>query len=253
MQKFGSLQIYVPPNALGESVSIHAKPVEIDTAGLAQQMLSFTGIAYDIGPADVVIRQNKPLTLTINYSEADAPQDEHEPATLHRPSAVKQNEKRLAIYHRESGWQRVGGSIDTKRHAITTTIAKLDTIALFEESTPYRGGPGVNLITDVAAQPRVFSPNGRGFLDRVAISFYLDKPAEVTTKVYNLSGRLVRVLCENHSMNPGRNVVEWNGRDYYEAICASGLYVVTIEAEGSMATKQVVVLNEPNVRRNTTF
>jgi hypothetical protein len=120
----------------------------------------------------------------------------------------------------------------------------LGTFALFEDQSCCEIPNPVDGIANVTAQPRVLSPNGRGFLDRVTISFDLGKPAEVTAKVYNLSGRLVRVLCENHPMNPGRNVVEWNGYDYYNAICPSGLYIVTIEAAGSMATKQIVVLNE---------
>ena len=228
VQKFGSLRIYVPPNALPEGVAIHAKPVAIDTAGLAQQKLSFTGIAYDLGPADVTIEPNKPLTLTIIYKGAIAPQDE----------------RRLAIYHRDGVWSPLGGSVDTERHTITTAIAKLNTIALFEDRDAERPGQGVAGISNVTAQPRILSPQGGGFNENVMISFDLGQPAEATVKVYNLSGRLVRALCENRSMNPGRNVIEWNGRDYNNTICSSGLYIVTIEAAGSMATKQVVVLNE---------
>jgi len=227
-QKLDSLWIYVPPNALPLGSTIRATPVVIDTTGFASKKRRFTGIAFDVGPHDLALNQKKPLTLAIFY----------------RPSVVKQNETSLAIYHRNSDWQRIGGSVDGKRHAITATVTQLDTIALCEDLAPDQVDPGSNLITGVAAQPRVLSPNGRGFLDRVTLSFDLGKPADVTAKVYNLSGRLVRALCENQSMNPGRNVIEWNGRDYNNTICSSGLYIVTIESAGSMATKQVVVMNE---------
>lgn len=227
VQKFGSLRIYVPPNALLEGASIHAKPVEIDTAGLARQKLSFTGIAYNLAPADVKIKQNKPLTLTIIYSGTIAPQDE----------------RKLAIYRRDDKWKPIGGAIDTKRHEITTTITELNTVALFKELGRADFIP-VAGISNVSAQPRILSPKGGGFLEKVTVSFNLGDLANVTAKIYNLSGRLVSVLCENRSMNPGRNVIEWNGRDYNNTICSSGLYIVTIESAGSMATKQVVVMNE---------
>jgi flagellar hook assembly protein FlgD len=66
----------------------------------------------------------------------------------------------------------------------------------------------------------------------------------VTAKVYNLAGRLVQVLCEKHPMNPGRNVVEWNGQDRTNSICPSGLYIVTVQASGQLATKTVMINNQ---------
>jgi ligand-binding sensor domain-containing protein len=230
-RQLDSLWIYVPPNALQAGVSIHATPSEIDTAGLAEKKLYFTGIAYDLGPENVIIHEKKPLTLTIFYN-----------ASL----AQKFDEQKFVLSRHDHGeWTQIGGSVETKRHAITTTLKNLGKIALLADSSAGIASSTFTKISNVSAQPRILSPKGGGFDQQVRISFDLDNPAEVTAKVYNLAGRLVRVLCENHSMNAGNNVVTWNGHNHDDReICTTGLYIVTIEAAGVMARKTVMVLNK---------
>jgi len=229
VQKYGSLWLYIPPNSILGGQAITVTPM--DSGSIKAD--GFTGIAYDLTPHDLVIdpqKKNKPLTLRIFYGEN---------------IAQKFDERRLRIYQlaSDSTWTPLGGSVDKDTTAVTTTIKNLGTFGLFE-AQPDSGLGGRATITKVAAQPRILSPKGGGFLEKVTISFDLSKPTEVTAKVYNLAGRLVRVLCENHPMNSGRNAIDWDGRDDEQNVCASGLYVVTIQTEAHLATKTVVILNK---------
>ena len=61
--------------------------------------------------------------------------------------------------------------------------------------------------------------------------------------MYDVSGRFKRNLIEGRTLNRGSNAVVWDGRDYDGKVAVSGLYVVTVEAEGKVATKTVGVLN----------
>jgi flagellar hook assembly protein FlgD len=97
---------------------------------------------------------------------------------------------------------------------------------------------------NVNSQPRIFSPQGNGYDDKTAISFNLGKESNVTIKIYNPAGRLVKILTENENMSHGNNVVYWDGKNQQGEFCVSGLYIVTIQAEEKMATKTVVVLNK---------
>lgn len=229
VQKYGSLWLYVPPHALQASAAIRVTPVEIDPREFANKgNLRFAGIAYSLGPAEVGILEKRPLTMKIFYGDS---------------LAAKVDEQKLIIYRREGGWIPVGGSIDARQHAISTTIAQLDTFALLEESGTVIPGAELAGVRNLAVQPRVFSPQGNTFLEKATISFALGQPAEVTAKIYNLAGRLVKVLCESHPMNLGRNAIDWDGRDFYGSICPSGLYVICVEAGGRVEPKNVMVVN----------
>ena len=120
---------------------------------------------------------------------------------------------------------------------MTTVIKKFGAYAVIEEEALQ----GELSISQVNSQPRVFAPN-QG--EHTTISFELRKDSEVTVKVFNLAGRLVRTLKENETMTPGMNPIAWDGKDYYGYICTSGMYVVTIQAEGKNATKTVMVMNK---------
>ena len=112
--------------------------------------------------------------------------------------------------------------------------------ALYEDLTSGRGAG----IFGVNSQPRIFSPQGGGYDTKTAISFELGKEANVTIKIYNAAGRLVKVLKENESMPHGNNVMYWDGKNQWDKFCVSGLYIVTIQTKEKMATKTVVVLNK---------
>jgi len=229
VQKFGSLWLYVPPNVLKPGVTIVATP--IDTTANVEN-LRFTGIAYRLSPVEAFRTDKKPLTMTIFYKDV--------------LKAKTFAARRLAIFRADNSgeWRLIGGSIDSVRGTITTTITQLGLFGLFENREDREEISSAEALANLAAQPRILSPQGGGYAPNVTISFDLGQSTDVTAKVYNLAGRLVSVLCENRLMPTGRNAIDWDGRDYYRTICPSGLYLVTIEAAGRLAKKTVMVLNE---------
>jgi hypothetical protein len=60
--------------------------------------------------------------------------------------------------------------------------------------------------------------------------------------VYNVSGRVERVLSRDRAMAPGRNTIVWDGRDDDADVVASGLYVVVVSVAGAQAEKVVAVV-----------
>jgi hypothetical protein len=229
-----SLWIYVPPYALTSGSSIRVRPVEVDTSEFDKQNfhVRFTGIAFALVPQPerTTITGSRPMTLTIYYGDSIAQQFEA---------------GKLAVYRRVSGdWILVGGTVDTRRRALTTALRELGTYALFVDfGAGQRASVSKARIDSLAAQPRIFSPRGNGFLPKVTVTFDLDQPTAVTMKVYNLAGRLVRTLCENALMNSGRNAVDWHGEDYDRNTCPSGMYLICLEAAGETVTKTVMVVN----------
>lgn len=151
--------------------------------------------------------------------------------------------EQLAIFqlHEKSQWLGIGGTVSSSDDSliITTAITEPGIYAI------RRVGINETLDTEVAVQPRVFSPSGggQGFGDCINISFSLKKTSKVTVKIFNIAGRLKRTILEKDRLLPGINVVQWDGKDDDGDFCRSGLYVVNIEAEGKVYSRTVVVSN----------
>jgi ligand-binding sensor domain-containing protein len=227
MQKYGWLWLYVPPNAIkSETAAINAIPISI----YIKDSL-FTGIAYELNPDTLEIKERKPITMTFFYGDTVSQEIEDKGLIIHR-------------LENDGEWIAIGGTNDKSNRAVTTTITKLGTFGLFRTTNEYEQERIKAAICKISAQPRIFSPNGRGLFDRITISFDLSKSMQITAKVYNLAGRLVKELCENRSMNPGRNAIEWDGKDYTNSHCSSGLYIITVEGDGELVTKTVMIANK---------
>jgi len=73
------------------------------------------------------------------------------------------------------------------------------------------------------------------------ISFSLDTEADVTLRVYDISGRIVRTLAERR-MGPGVHTEEWDGRSDTGGEAASGIYFYRLTAGERTLTRKAVLL-----------
>lgn len=82
--------------------------------------------------------------------------------------------------------------------------------------------------------PNPFNPS-------TVISFALNEPAHVKLSVYDVTGRLVRILVDDMLPN-GTTRVEWNGRNTSNSLVGSGVYYCRLQAGRHMITKKMVLL-----------
>jgi hypothetical protein len=73
------------------------------------------------------------------------------------------------------------------------------------------------------------------------LSFSLAEPSQVSMKIYNTSGRLVKTLV-NEFKGAGVYSVTWNCRDDYNRRAAEGIYFYTLEADGVKTQKKMLIL-----------
>ena len=222
----GAVELYLPPNALATSATeIRIAPVA-ETAGKPAALLQSgvqIGRAFQIDAGDAVLR--KPATLTLRYTEAEL--GTADPA-------------RLGIFTLQGlTWNRIGGTASPAGRAVRTTVSEFGVFALFEDLAAAVGSVGLSAID---CQPQAFAPAGGNLRDTTDISFELSGPADVTVRVYNVAGRLERVVVRDQPMAPGRNSLPWDGRDEDRKTVASGLYVVVVSAGGAQAEKVVAVV-----------
>ena len=98
----------------------------------------------------------------------------------------------------------------------------------------------------VVCQPRIFSPGGSGEVfefTETNIIYSLSQEEDVTARIFNLSGRLKRVIKPQYTPQPGNQILNWDGKDSNGEIVPSGLYIVTLEKEDIVLRTTVGVLN----------
>jgi aminopeptidase N len=82
--------------------------------------------------------------------------------------------------------------------------------------------------------PNPFNPSTK-------ISFWLKEPGHVSLKIYDVSGRLVRVLVKDH-LQAGRHERIWDGTDESGAAVASGVYFCRLAAGPLTQIRKMVLL-----------
>jgi len=79
------------------------------------------------------------------------------------------------------------------------------------------------------------------FLSSTSIMYELPQPEHVSLRVYDVLGRLVRVLVDGHR-EAGRHRVLWDGLDHGGARVSSGVYFARLESNSEAVVRSMVLL-----------
>ena len=98
------------------------------------------------------------------------------------------------------------------------------------------------LLDQVIINPNPFSPNGDGINDRVGLRYNLlslsiARPVEI--KIYDLTGRQIRVIHDGPEANGQYPDKNWDGRDEQGELVPPGLYVVRIAVNGDAKDEEL--------------
>ncbi len=90
-------------------------------------------------------------------------------------------------------------------------------------------------------QAMLFENYPNPFVERTLIPFELPEASEVSLAVYDLLGHRIRVLADGvHAA--GSHTATWDGHDGAGQPAASGVYVVTLRAAGTVTTRKLLVV-----------
>ena len=73
------------------------------------------------------------------------------------------------------------------------------------------------------------------------INYYISEDSRVNIEIYDLMGRSIKSLF-NESQEAGYQSIKWNATNNRNEAVSSGLYLYTIQAQGSMQTSKMVLL-----------
>jgi cysteinyl-tRNA synthetase, unknown class len=122
---------------------------------------------------------------------------------------------------------------------------------------PYCTVRNLNFLTinpghDPSGIERIASPEGPRAFDLLpnypnpfnggtVIPFLLEKPSEVSMKLYNALGREIRVLFEGRA-GAGKHECRWDGRDGKGAEAEAGIYLAGLHVEGTQAIRKLLLV-----------
>jgi len=86
-----------------------------------------------------------------------------------------------------------------------------------------------------AAVPNPFNP-------RTAIHYYLPTTAPVSLHIFDLAGRVLRVLRDGATENAGEHRLTWDGRDDHGRNLPSGTYLYRLESGPFQQTRRMVMI-----------
>lgn len=87
---------------------------------------------------------------------------------------------------------------------------------------------------------RPASPNPFG--SRTSILCVLGEPRRMNVGIYDVTGRVVRVLVAGDILEAGHHTLSWDGRDARGNAVAAGVYLFRLQAGGHEETERVVLL-----------
>ena len=218
--------LYLAPNQFSRDPKISITPLAFEALDAS------TVFAFELTAQDPAVNDfKKPVTLTFALPKFDP---------------IKG--ARLRIFRgaetMPQKWSLIGGTINIQNDtavSVSSVIRQLGRYALRETAND-----SLTVAFVATAQPRVFSPSGRGHGPQTTISFTLNQSGHVRIQAYNLAGRLVKTICDE-MLQAGVNAIAWNGRDRTGETCPTGLYIITLESHVFQAPPKpvkVMVLNE---------
>lgn len=94
----------------------------------------------------------------------------------------------------------------------------------------------------VEIKPDPFSPDGDGFEDQTSIKYTIPFRSELTLKIYDVKGRLVKTLMDKEPQISGE--IFWEGEDNQGRKVKVGIYILYLEVSGSknLSKKSTVVV-----------
>lgn len=95
--------------------------------------------------------------------------------------------------------------------------------------------------TDLAAQFILHNNFPNPFNVSTIIAYYLKQPASVELKIYDLLGHEIITLI-NAKQSEGLHSIDWDGRNEYNYIMHSGVYIYSLKVENRIKSKKILFL-----------
>jgi hypothetical protein len=144
---------------------------------------------------------------------------------------------------------------DATARSLQVSLASVSDINGYQDNDPLRvisitPGPGdsfamssgIGYITgDTAALTLTNYPNPFKAGSTTRFAYYLSASSSVTIKIFDITGRSIRTICDNNSKLPGSHEEDfWDGTDAAGRYCLAGTYVARGEFKSTSGQKKTL-------------
>jgi len=112
---------------------------------------------------------------------------------------------------------------------------------VINDSGSTSGGPQSSGTERLPIPTMLYSPRPNPFNNRTAIKFQIPVKSKVNIKIYNSTGRLVKILVDDLK-NPGVYNLNWDGKDDLDRIQSKGIYFVRLKTNDYNETKKIIMV-----------
>lgn len=130
-------------------------------------------------------------------------------------------------------WGPVGAE-DSIYHQVDDPALGLVTYEPVDNASAVEPVPGSRMVTSLSAHPNPFNP-------QVQISLTLTQDSEVSVRISDLAGRVVRQLAHG-PMAAGSRTLVWDGKDQAGRACASGVFFYQVLAGPERQSGKLVLV-----------
>lgn len=105
------------------------------------------------------------------------------------------------------------------------------------------GGEVVAVETPLGAALRLLPPQPNPSAGAALLHFELPAARAVTVRVFDVNGRLTRVLARGQAFAAGRHAMRWDGLSEQQEPVPAGVYFARLDADGESKTQRIVMLS----------
>ncbi|MFV1968197.1 MAG: family 10 glycosylhydrolase [Pirellulaceae bacterium] len=103
-------------------------------------------------------------------------------------------------------------------------------------------GVAVSTETEIVPTFKLAQNYPNPFSRKTMIEFRLDRPATVTLRIFDATGRLISALVQGRRMTVGTHTAQWDGTDENGRAVGSGSYFYSLEMEGRRFTRGMMLV-----------
>ncbi len=217
--------VKIPPGALSSKQAVIIKRILLNNSQLASPVnnkyikngTSYV-VAYELTVKDYknfIFR--KPIEVQLAYPDLGSYSAESD----------------LALFYWDGmAWVKIPSITDTKNNLIRATVNHFSTYAVFHSNEAENS-------VAIKWKYNPFSPNNDGFFDKNSINITVFPADNISFKIYDLNGRIVRTLIDNEYVSSIN--VEWDGTNDIGEKLKTGTYIYQIESKAKTYNGVVVI------------
>jgi hypothetical protein len=219
-------------NVYNADISVNPEEVDSEETGRVVKSYKMTMTRDDNGLEVTNIEFNPPVFfVTLHYTVQSGQIMQGAPARAPVLAASEAATGLSLFWHNGVEWVKVNGSINTTDQTMSVGTSHAGRYQL-------RIAARTQNITVTRVYPRIITPNGDGWNDKVIFQFDNPQLLKLSGKIFDIQGAFVANCVPGPDPDA---TLSWDGKDGGGRVVPGGIYLYQVDLQGNTLTGTVVV------------